>query len=262
MAPSPELFHRGILVWGPLKEFNPDEMASPQKENGYIPIANEIAEALMRINLNGYQSRVLWAIFRKTYGWAKKEDWVSNSQIIEMTGLKKGHVSRAKKQLVERNILVTNLGNKIGFNKDYSQWLELPELVTVTKRGTKVTRLGTELPNEEPKLPNEGDTKETIQKTLYTKDTIQKIDPTPAETAKKFFGGDDEPYRSALLSAGCPNETITDEFDKFRSYWTEPNGTGTRVRWQMERTFDLPRRLKTWLRNYPKFNPNQKTYVA
>jgi phage replication O-like protein O len=119
-------------------------MNNPQIENGYTKIANEIIEALMRINLSSYQSRLLWAVFRKTYGFNKKEDWLSNSQIVEMTGLRKQHVSRAKKELIERKI-VTSTGNKIQFNKDYSQWCELPKPVAkekVTDSSNAVTDSG------------------------------------------------------------------------------------------------------------------------
>lgn len=137
-------------------------MANPQKENGYTPLANEIAEALMKTQINGYQNRLLWAIWRKTYGYSKLEDWVSNSQLVAMTGLHKAHVCRAVKQLVDRNIVTKN-GNKIKFNKDYSQWVELPKMVTVTRIGNSVTKNG----NSE--LPELADTKETI-----TKANIQK----------------------------------------------------------------------------------------
>lgn len=116
-------------------------MASPQLENGFLRIANEIAEALMRTNLSGYQSRILWAVWRKTYGFGKKDDWMSNSQLSSMTGLRKQHVSRTVKELVDRKI-VTKSGYKISFNKDYTQWRELPKLVTVTNPGYKVTSNG------------------------------------------------------------------------------------------------------------------------
>jgi len=33
-------------------------MASPQKENGFTPIANEIIEALCKVNLSPYESRI------------------------------------------------------------------------------------------------------------------------------------------------------------------------------------------------------------
>lgn len=104
-------------------------MASPQLEDGYTPIANEILEALARTNLSAYQSRILSAILRKTYGYHKKEDCISNSQLVELTGLHKQHVWRTLGDLKNRN-LVTKRGYFVGFNKDYTQWRELPKGVT------------------------------------------------------------------------------------------------------------------------------------
>ena len=133
-------------------------MDSPQLENGHFRIANEIAEALAQINLSSYQSRLLWAVLRKTYGFNKKDDWISNSQLVESTGLRKQHISRAKRELFDRNILVTNRGNKIAFNKLHKSWKELPKGVTshkVTNRGSGVTNRGE-------------------HKRQYTKDNIQK----------------------------------------------------------------------------------------
>ncbi|OPY71002.1 MAG: Bacteriophage replication protein O [Syntrophorhabdaceae bacterium PtaU1.Bin034] len=95
----------------------------------------------MRTNLSACQSRILWAIWRKTYGYQKKQDWLSNSQLVEMTGIRKSHVSRTMSELIARNI-VTKAGNKVGFNKDYTQWRELPKRVTVTNSGNKVTDWG------------------------------------------------------------------------------------------------------------------------
>ncbi len=80
----------------------------------------------MHTNLSSYQTRILLAVFRKTYGFMKKEDWISNSQLVELTGLRKQHVSRTLGELINRNI-VTKRGYKIGFNKDYQQWRELPK---------------------------------------------------------------------------------------------------------------------------------------
>jgi len=95
----------------------------------------------MKTNLSAYQSRVLWAIWRKTYGWHKKADWIANSTLVEMTGISKGHISRTIKELKMRNI-VTNSGNKLAFNKDYQQWRELPYRVRGYPIGQKVTPSG------------------------------------------------------------------------------------------------------------------------
>lgn len=127
--------------------------AGPQKENGYTPIANEILEALMRTNLSPYESRFLWCIFRQTYGWGKKEDWIAIGQVVEMTGMHKSHASRTKKRLIGRHI-VTQTGNQIAFNKFYTQWRELPEQATAQK----VTSPGTPPPQVTPPPPPEADT--------------------------------------------------------------------------------------------------------
>jgi hypothetical protein len=37
--------------------------------------------------------------------------------------------------------------------------------------------------------------------------------------------------------------------DDFCDYWTEPNKSGTKMRYEMERTWDLSRRIKRWASN-------------
>lgn len=146
---------------------------SPQKENGYVGIANELVEALARTNLSPYESRFLWCVFRKTYGWNKKEDWISISQIVEITGMHKAHISRAKSKLLARKI-VTQTGNKIGLNKSYSQWRELPKQVTVTQTGNSVTSSGNDPPPIQVITPPP---KQAYTKDTTTKDILQKTVP-------------------------------------------------------------------------------------
>ncbi len=141
-------------------------MASPQLEDGYTRFANELMEALMRTNLSAYQSRVLWAIWRNTYGYHKKQDWLSNSQLVGMTGIRKQHISRAVRELIQRNI-VTKSGYSIAFNKDYTQWRELPKRVTLPKLVTKVTATG------DNRNPYRG-TQKKKEKNLYNFPSFEK----------------------------------------------------------------------------------------
>lgn len=132
---------------------------SPQKENGYTPIANELFEAFYRCKLLEYERVVIMAIWRKTYGWKKKEDWVSNSQLSDETGIAQSHITRTIKQLTAKNIIHKN-GKKISVNKLYREWIvdwrKLPHEVTkVTSPGKK-------------KLPHQVPTKE---KRNYTKES-------------------------------------------------------------------------------------------
>ncbi|MCJ7790563.1 MAG: replication protein [Candidatus Atribacteria bacterium] len=150
-------------------------MANPQKENGHTDIANEILEELGKTYLSSYESRVLFIIFRKTYGWHKKEDWITNTQISEMTGIAESHISRTIKKLIQRRIVTKN-GKKLSFQKDYEQWEKLPIQVIIEKlpkqdiklpkQVIEVTQTGIK------KLPKQVDTKEI--KRNYTKETITK----------------------------------------------------------------------------------------
>ena len=150
-------------------------MANPQREDGHVDIANEIVEVLAKTYLSSYESQVLWVIFRKTYGWHKKEDWITNTQISDMTGIAKSHISRTIKKLIQRKIII-RVNKKLAFQKDYDQWEKLPKQVTseklpiqdkkLPKQVIKVTQIGIK------KLPKQVYTKET--KRNYTKETIQK----------------------------------------------------------------------------------------
>jgi len=160
-------------------------MAKPQIEDGHVDIAHEIVEALCRINLTAYESRVLWALFRKTYGWHKAWDRISYTQWEEITGLNRWHIARTLKQLIARKI-ITQRGDgykiEYAFQKDYEQWIRgfhrhdlLPSGATEEKslpRGEKSLPRGEKpLPSGATKsLPrgvNTKEKKETIQKKLY-----------------------------------------------------------------------------------------------
>lgn len=147
------------------------ENITPQLEYGYIKMATDIARYLARTHMNSYQSRILWVIFIKTYGFHKKEDWISNSQFVSETGISPSHVCRAVRELVMMNI-VTKRGNKISFQKDARLWEKLPNGASrhdVTKRGNVVTKRGnSELPNGAIPIY----TKDTITKDTYTKDIV------------------------------------------------------------------------------------------
>lgn len=144
-------------------------MASPQLEDGYTPIANEIIEALMTINLSAYESRVLWFIFRKTYGFQKKTDWITLSQFSQSLNLDRRLIHRAIKKLSSKEMIVIQRDDgirvKYGFQKDYRKWKVSSKEMTViyTDDGLsskQMTRLSSK------QIP----TKETITKETITKE--------------------------------------------------------------------------------------------
>jgi len=127
-------------------------MASPQTEDGYTEIANELLEAIIKTPMSDYEHRVFWLIVRKTYGYKKKSDWISQKQIVEYTGILKQHVSRTINKLYKKNMIIKE-GKNLAVQKDYEQW-KLPKRVTkksnqnrlqkLPKQVTEVTQTGYE----------------------------------------------------------------------------------------------------------------------
>src|SRR3990167_1288652 len=98
-------------------------MASPQKENGYTAISNEILERLVNTPLLGSEYQVLFCIIRKTYGYQKKVDIISLSQFQKATGLSRPTVVKTLKNLVTRKMVVKiylpHDRISFSFNKNY-----------------------------------------------------------------------------------------------------------------------------------------------
>lgn len=110
-------------------------------KESYAKVPNEILEILAKTKLNSSESRYIFALLRKTYGWNKKSDYISNSQFVRATGITKQHIWRTEKRLLWREI-VAKRGNKTGLNISYEQWKELPKWATVTKSGVAVAKAG------------------------------------------------------------------------------------------------------------------------
>jgi phage replication O-like protein O len=165
--------------------------ASPQKENGYTPIAHTILEALSKQVISPDEWRILMIIFRKTYGWDKKHDRISHGQFSDITGISRNHIPRIINKLLARNIIYkvspiqgtdvpqSRDGNIIsyGFQKNYDKWLRCPP-----NRGLSPKQdLG--VPYSGPKVsPKQGNTKDTL-----TKETIQKKEPLSNPQIKTFL---------------------------------------------------------------------------
>ena len=149
--------------------------ASPQLENGYTRIANELLEAMCRLHLAGNQWMVLHAIVRKTYGWNKVIDQVSGSQIAEMTGLHRSRIYEALKVLKERGI-IDRRGRWVGINKDYTEWSEYTG-IRDSSQDEDIRKTVT--PYTENRIQN-------IRKSRHTKDKRHLSKETPIDSRQSF----------------------------------------------------------------------------
>jgi phage replication O-like protein O len=156
-------------------------MGSPQLEDGYIKIANELFGALVKIRIPGEARQMFDLIIRKTYGFNKKHDRISTSQIMEETGLSHIAVYKARRKLKEMNLItVSEKGETYivtySINKHYKTWKVSPKKETLSKKGEGVS------PKKESNCLPKGETQKT-------KDNIQKtrtFSPPSLEDVKNY----------------------------------------------------------------------------
>lgn len=89
------------------------------------------------------------------------------------------------------------------------------------------------------------------------------IAPTPSQEAAMFFENSksQEDCSVYMSSKGIDRVTSDREIAKFVRYWTEPTKNGKKQRWELQKTFEVKRRLVTWFGNLQKqgsFNSESK----
>ncbi len=106
-------------------------MSSPQTDLGFIQIAtgspaNDVLSALGSAQLSGVEYQIVIYILRKTWGYGKKESWISLQQFVDFTGRTDAGIHKGVRGLRERNIVHTSeVKGKptiYSFNKDFRSW--------------------------------------------------------------------------------------------------------------------------------------------
>lgn len=202
-------------------------MASPQTEDGYLRISLELLEQLYASPLSGAEFRVALFIMRKTWGWQKKEDFISISQVQKAAGLsRKGAVENLNKLVTKRLLVVTkrklpNAINTYQFNKNYDEWLvtkkTLGSYQTVTRVVTK-RKLGVEREVVTKRKPTI-DTKETKQKIIYDIDWLRNADEADMQSIADVKKVDIRDVKSYMAKAiGWYDEKPNDKARKGRNW--------------------------------------------
>ena len=156
-------------------------MADPQIKNGYTRIANELLEAICRLNISGNEMRILLYIIRRTYGFNRSYAEIPLSDISEALGMRKNHISEALKRLTVKKIveLHPNKGTKpqtISIVKNYEKWvvescanLPFPKTGTVPENGNPTVP-----ENGNPTVPENGNHTYKEKKKIINKGEIKK----------------------------------------------------------------------------------------
>ena len=190
--------------------------ATPQTDKGFIRIAtgnseNDILMALAGAKLGGTEISIILCIIRKTWGWSKKEDWISLTQFEKYTKRSRQTIVNAINQLVKKNILVKKtipgIKTVYGFNKNFSSWEHqlVKKTVPVQKTSTTSKENCTGL----------------VKKTIPTKDTITK------ETIQKkyisIYELNDIHFREIAEKYGVPISFVRSKYEDMIN-WHESTG--------------------------------------
>ena len=102
---------------------------TPQLEDGYTKIADELLEALCRVNLGGREMAVVLALIRMTYGWQKKKDRIAGSQLAKLTGIPRTKIPTLLRSLEAKNIVRIESGGQgrtatLSIKKDHRKWVK------------------------------------------------------------------------------------------------------------------------------------------
>lgn len=201
-------------------------MASPQTENGYTKIANEILEQIVKVPLNGTQLRIVTVVWRYTYGFNRKEHDISINFIANALNLKNTQykqVSRELKRLIDIGVLVEitkpdkNKARRISFNKNYDVWttkssgLIKPEDKIDQREGAKKT-----IETLDELVPKEIKDKENIKTLDYQGffESIWKLYPK-----KKGKGQVSETQKKKLYKIGI--EEMTRAIERYKKEKTD-----------------------------------------
>jgi phage replication O-like protein O len=146
-------------------------------DDGYTRLANELLDALIEADLSKHQYKVMLALVRKTYGFNKSFDRITNTQIAEMTGLPQTRVCTAKNELIDRGLIALE-GRKIGPNRRLSEWKQ-----NIPQNRESFPETGNKSFPETGNghSPKQGHTKDTIQKTKDNTPSSSRLAVAPQD---------------------------------------------------------------------------------
>ena len=84
----------------------------------------------------------------------------------------------------------------------------------------------------------------------------KNMDAAKAATLKRISDFKESLYPYTKAKGGLyDNNTVKEFFN----YWSELNKSKTKMKWELQQTFEISKRLATWVKNEDKFSKNGKT---
>lgn len=118
----------------------------PALEDGYTRIVNAVVEGLAKFPLSQMESRCVWAIIRKTYGFNKSKDRIAASQLAELMSSPEQTITRQKAStvlagLIRKRVVLRDGGSQsaIKLNTRADEW-QRPVKATKAPQNPKANR--------------------------------------------------------------------------------------------------------------------------
>lgn len=185
-------------------------------DDGYARLSNMLLEAYSGADLTKRHFKVLLAILRKTYGWNKPMDRITDSQLSEITKLPVKRCNEAKLELVRMNI-IKQQGGMFGPNKNISEWcIPQNEGKSPKTRDKTSLKLGDCYPSKQ------GDTKDTIQKKeIQDKNIMSESVRTKCEKSSCRHEETDKAFEEIFWCAGMRKAGKKNAASAFRTQFRE-----------------------------------------
>lgn len=192
---------------------------------------------------------------------ADDEGFVSYKKILRIHGGNEDDV----KVLIAKNFLINFPSGVVVITdwqkNNYLDSNRIKQTEYVTEKKQLTTKNGKYTVNTGVKqMFNECST--SIEESSIEESRIYNI--TPKKIANNFFNNEqdrNEKIDLLIKKNNWPEQSVKQEIAKFISYWTELNSTGKKQRWEMEKTFEIDRRLATWFSRATKFAPEQSRFI-
>lgn len=112
---------------------------------------------------------------------------------------------------------------------------------------------------EKPQVENRGNNNNELTNNELTNNSGS----TPKEEMEEFIKPESKFFEEIIVKISehykIDQTILRAELNKFKNYWTEKNKSGRKMKWEMQETFELRRRIATWLNNAVKFNKAGKS---
>ncbi|UKS27181.1 replication protein [Paenibacillus sp. HWE-109] len=98
-------------------------MANPQPENGFVKLANEIWNEIIRRDFSKRQKDIILFIWRLSYGCQKKFAVIPKLKDFELCGIGAQNITNELKYLASTKVIFWEKSESVFIvNKDYEQW--------------------------------------------------------------------------------------------------------------------------------------------